>query len=179
MTRLFIRLFLGLTTIASVILISAYSLTRINPVTAEVLMRIGLLVFLAAFMLLIALSIYAVIIKIVHHSRDFFSVYNRNQRQWLFQLNRQDALTRLVQLKKNQINYFHQLKMQRLLTRHNKKQINELAQQLLKEMNTIQPRLSRQERQHWQQQIKQYQKRLDDIGLLSLHQQMTAKYKQL
>ncbi|KJV06260.1 hypothetical protein VZ94_12485 [Methylocucumis oryzae] len=42
-------------------------------------MRIGLLIFLAAFMLLIALSIYAVIVKIVHHSRDFFSAYSRNQ----------------------------------------------------------------------------------------------------
>ncbi|KJV06261.1 hypothetical protein [Methylocucumis oryzae] len=69
--------------------------------------------------------------------------------------------------------------MQRLLTRHNKKQINELARQLHKELNTIQPKLSRQERQLWQQQIKHHQKRLDDIGLLSLHQQITAKHKQL
>lgn len=179
MTRIFIRLCLGFTAIASLILISAYSLTRLSPVSAEVLMRIGLLIFLAAFMLLIALSIYAVIVKIVHHSRDFFSAYSRNQRQWLFQLNRQEALTRLVQLKRTQINYFHQLKMQRLLTRHNKKQINELARQLHKELNTIKPKLSRQERQRWQQQIKHHQKHLDDIGLLSLHQQITAKHKQL
>ncbi len=140
---------------------------------AALITQVGLTLLLAAFALLWVMGVLDFLKRFVKQCVAYFSPQQRQQRKVLFMQYKKAQIDQLFYFKSLQINYFSQVKRNRLLNANNRRHIRQLSKTIDKELFLLKRQLSANEFKQLQQENSRYRNRHDSLGLLALQQKIT------
>lgn len=136
--------------------------------------QLGLVTLLSAFAMLILSGLVMVGKRIIKSCFSYFSPEQRSQRRLWFIQTKQEQLKRLFYFQTLQINYFHELKKNRLLRTNNRQHIHSLSKAINKDLQTIKQQLPKAAYQQLQRANVQFRNQQDIEALLALQQKIAT-----
>jgi hypothetical protein len=136
--------------------------------------QLGLVTLLSSFALLLITGLVALIKRIITSCFDYFSATQRVQRRLWFIQAKQDQLRRMFYFKTVQINYFNELKRNRLLSVNNRQHIRSLSKAIDKDLQPLKQKLSKTTYLQLHREMVQYRDQQDVEALLKLQQRITT-----
>jgi hypothetical protein len=130
-------------------------------------------ILLLAFLLLALSGLMALLSAVCVDLRGYFRQDARAVRQIFAVQTRKHNLARRLALEIRQIQYFSNLKRQRLLQADNRKHLQELYNAILLELESAKPQLPANRFAEMHKALRQYLKQADDQAMLTLRQQIT------
>jgi hypothetical protein len=146
------------------------------PVLPGLMTRVGLAGLLSAFTILLISGLFMVGKRIIRSCFFYFSAEQRAQRRLWFIQTKQEQIKRLFYFQTLQINYFHELKKNRLLRTNNRRHIQSLSKAIDKDLQTIKKQLPVTAYQQLQKANLHFRKQQDIEALLELQQQIAAMF---
>lgn len=141
---------------------------------ATLLIQLGDAILLTSFVLLCLLLFKLMAQSTWQQVADYFSKQQRAQRQFLFQLIKNNQLQRLFFSQKKQLAYFNRLKRQHLLAKDNRQQTRLLAKALAKQLHLLKPQLTPAQFAAYQQQLKQAKQQQAITQLIALQHEIST-----
>ena len=175
MTTLIIRLFLLLVFAALSLFLSIDVLLWLGvPGIPGVLARIGSLMLIGAFALLLVTGGFGLVKAIFKTVGSYFSAHHRAQRRLWFIQNKYAQLKQLFYFKTVKLNYVTAQQRKRLLKANNNKHMQALSKTIHKDLLSIQQQIPRVAFKQLQQEFRQHCKRQDIQALLQLQEKIAS-----
>lgn len=143
------------------------------PGLPGLLVMLGTVILLSAFIVLIIAGLLGAFKSIVRSALDYFAVEQRTKRRLWFVLAKQEQIERLFFFKTVQIKYVNELRRKRLLKRNNRKHIRLLAASIEKDLLSIKTKLPEAIYLQLQKDNVRHRNRQDVEALLKLQQKIS------
>lgn len=139
---------------------------------SELFLQVALKIWLLGFALFLLSGFGVVVKRFGLEIQQYFSSAARVQRRLAFVRAREIQLNRLYEHRIHYLDYFHELKRQRLSTRNHRKHIKELAGSIQRDLLAIRKSLPTAEYQMFSRHLKIAKRQQDLANLINLQQQL-------
>ncbi len=170
---MFVKMALGLLAIGLCLFLAASLTTLFLPSLGFLLTKIGAYIWLIAFGYLIFLGLVTFLKSGLQSLWDYFAESQRVKRYLLFKIIRENQLKNVFLFQKRQLAYFNELQRQRLETKDNRRQIEELSFAISLDLKKKKKVLPRKLFKQYQRENVYYRVRQNANELLKLQEKIT------